>query len=209
MSMPIVLVFDCGWGGRMIGEYIKQELPVEVRRVTDRRDYGNMDPLEVRDLVAEKLAPHTGAAEVIVLANPVMTLAALESLRRRFPEQKFIGYGGDITELIHDARQVLIFAPEKIRRVEGYQKIKAECGTSVVEPDCKKWISMMKSRGIPTAQTAKGVEVGAKILLLHPDLLFRRRLVEEAVGWRGEVVNMREKMVKDLKEELGLQGWKV
>ena len=81
-----VVVFDCGWGGEIIGDFIAEEIPFRVEKVIDYKNaqYGEKDFEEMKELVEQALLKYIGKVRVIVLADAVMALELMDYLQKKY-----------------------------------------------------------------------------------------------------------------------------
>ncbi len=97
-----VLVYDSGWGGELVADYLANELKVvEVTRLIDWRNlpYGTKSSSEIKHLLCENLKNHIGKVNLVVLGGFVVS-EYIEYLRKQFPNQAFVGLSIDINQII-------------------------------------------------------------------------------------------------------------
>ncbi len=90
-----IAVFDTGYGGELFADRLEKELPVvEVIRVITWRNARKMEehPLAARKLTEESLRPYIGNVDLLVIANYQLSITCLSYLRKKYPNQKFIGF---------------------------------------------------------------------------------------------------------------------
>ena len=90
-----VVVFDGGYGGECFADKINQELPIiDVIRVIDWRNADGLlnSARSARRVAVNALRPYIGKVDLIVLANHLLTITSLKYLRRKYKNQKFIGF---------------------------------------------------------------------------------------------------------------------
>lgn len=90
-----IVVFDGGWGGEVIANYLGQELQVmDILRVIDwdNAPYEEKDSEEICRLAEVALKDYFGKVDLIVLGGYSAALA-LEYLRQKYPQQKFVAVG--------------------------------------------------------------------------------------------------------------------
>ena len=90
-----IAVFDTGYGGEIFADRLETELPVvEVIRVIAWRDAERIEkhPLTSRKIVEESLRSYIGNVDLIVVANYQLSATCLSYLRRKYKNQKFIGF---------------------------------------------------------------------------------------------------------------------
>ena len=93
--LKTVVVFDSGFGGELFADYIEDKVPVfEVIRVIDWRHSSeiNKNPRLARKCAAKALRPYIGRVDVIVFANYLLSMTSLGYFRRKFKNQKFVGF---------------------------------------------------------------------------------------------------------------------
>lgn len=90
-----IIVFDGGWGGETIAEYLEREICVaEIIRVIDweHAPYEGKTLAEIQDLSEKCLEPYFNKVDLIVIGGYTASLA-LGFLQARYPEQKFVSVG--------------------------------------------------------------------------------------------------------------------
>lgn len=96
-----VLVYDSGWGGELVADYLANELKViEVTRLIDWKNlpYSTKTPYEIKHLLCERLQNYIGKIDLIVLGGFVVS-EYIEYLRRQFPNQVFVGLDIDLKQI--------------------------------------------------------------------------------------------------------------
>lgn len=201
-----VLIFDCGFGEELIEKRIKERLPVDTERIIIR---GGQNISDVVKEIEGKVQNRIGCVDVVVIAHPGLALMMLKNLKQRYLGQKFVGYNGEIDSHVVGAKGVLILAPVELRRTEQYQKMKVQCGVErVVEPSCERWLKAVSCKNKLTLPDLSGeIGAGIKVFVLQEKLLLRKKKIEKIVGWRGEVVDLTNKIVRDVGEQCGLTKW--
>ncbi len=193
--MKKVLIFDYGFSGWKLGSLIEKEFPVEVKRliIGGEEVLHHQTNWEIRENAKVALEPFVGNVDVIILANPLVAMIAEDYLKLEFPEQKFIGYGWNLPDLVRDTKQVLVIAPERLGRTEQYQKMKAECqGVNIKETDSQRWLDLVKSdinlEDTDLIEDIKGL-TGGKMVLYNARLVLMENRLKEKVKWKVEVVD--------------------
>lgn len=90
-----IVVFDSGFGGELFADQLEAELPVtEVIRVIDWRNAEIiLTNAKLARKVAEKaLKPYLGKVDLIVFANYMLSVTSLGYFRRKYKDQKFVGF---------------------------------------------------------------------------------------------------------------------
>lgn len=140
-----VVVFDGGWGGKVVADVLSEEInTIEVVRVMDWQDvpYDRFSLAELQRLTIQHLEPYIGKADLIVLGGYVVSLAT-DELKRRYPKQKFVGMGLNY-HLILRARnypsQVAILVDSILIESAVCEEIRQNLPHStIIIPDCSGW----------------------------------------------------------------------
>lgn len=93
--LKTIVVFDSGFGGELFADYIEEKVPVfNVIRVIDWRHSEEIIKSShlARKCALEALRPYIGHADIIVFANYLLSMTSLNYFRRKFKQQKFIGF---------------------------------------------------------------------------------------------------------------------
>jgi len=144
-----IVVFDGGWGGRNVADYLAEELGViEVECVidNDHSPYELLSPEEVCDLAEKSLKPYLNKVDLIVLGGYVSSLA-LSMLQNRYPNQRFVGMGIDY-RLIYKTRcrpqTVTVMGDELLVHLPVWEELRYQLPeVSLVAPDCSGWESLI------------------------------------------------------------------
>lgn len=147
-------VFDSGIGGEAIALSLRQTLPqADVMVVNDRNNvpYGDKTPSEIRQLTDVAIQPLLGR-DVVVIACNSATAAAIDWLRQKYPDQKFVG----IEPMIKPAAGLTksgvigVCATPATLASDSYQKLLQTYAShlSVIEPDCSTWARMIEHRQV-------------------------------------------------------------
>ena len=206
-----VLVFDCGFCGAELERRIRDALPVEVSRVVAKMRRSDDGAAGVTRDICDEIEPYVGTVDVIVITNPILASGTLAELREKFPDQKFVGYDGNLSKTISGASRLLILAPASLRRTEMYQGMKVKCDNiDIVEPDCDRWIRATRYQNkLTLPDLSDEIKIGARVLILHEGLLLKRNRLKEIIGWRGEIINLEEDITWRVGKACGLTKWVV
>ena len=209
-----VVVFDNQSSG--VGDMIEDELPVEVVRITDAKNtsYAEKNESEIRELTLNALEPYLDKADLIVLAEPEVALAAEEFLRRKFPRQQFVGYGWELPKLLKRAKNVRVLTTPAVRRMARYQAMKAECpGVRFSERECLGWETSLSSPGAldravedELIEHAKEGFSGGIVVIYTTSMIHLENRLRQAFRWRATVVDMRAILLRAACAALGFRG---
>ena len=203
-----VLVYGGKKNALSIGQFLEQRIPVEVNVMTSRMEFSELSTAQIVKETEDALCSQIGRNELIVLADPLDAVVAEETLRTRYPRQKFVCYGQGLTRIIQRLEAVYILVALKIRRLELYQRIKAQCQkTEIRETEGQEWKKLIENRRRTKEEVMRTVRLaqGAPIVVFHPD--FSCSEIKEIVDWRNEVIDLEEEILKSAKAELGLMKW--
>jgi glutamate racemase len=149
-------VFDSGIGGEAIAAALRLVFPTAIiTTVNDHENvpYGSKTPDEIINLTDIAIQPLINAGcDVITLACNTATAVAIETLRAKYPNQKFIG----IEPMIKTAAEltkshtIAVCATPATLASDRYGKLVKKFGTglSIIEPDCSDWAQMIENNQI-------------------------------------------------------------
>ena len=145
-------IFDSGIGGEAIAGSLATEFPLaQIITVNDREHlpYGNRTPEDITQLTDAAIQPLLReACDVIVIACNSATAAALETLRKRYPDQRFVGLEPMIKPAAALTKKGVIgvCATPATLASSRYRELKKQYATDVttLEPDCSSWAQMIE-----------------------------------------------------------------
>lgn len=144
-EMLKVVVFDSGWGGELVADFLMEELTtVEVVRAIDwtRAPYCGKSVEEICELAEATLKRHIGEADVIVLGGYAVSLA-LDFLHEKYPRQKFVGMGINYDKVLRSRTfpgQVALLMDQLTSESELRQEMRQALPYStLIIPDCTGW----------------------------------------------------------------------
>lgn len=149
-------IFDSGIGGEAVAIALRVTFPqADIITVNDQAHvpYGDKTQKEVIHLTDTAIQPLlTASCDVIILACNTATMAALETLRARYPRQKFIGIEPMIktaAALTKSGVIAVCATPATLAstRYHELKKLHAK-DLTVLEPDCSEWASMIQNSQI-------------------------------------------------------------
>lgn len=154
LKMRRVLVFGLGAGGKNVISYLQEELStVEIVSLIDQHTtiYDTLLPKELLSKVVRALQSHIGKAEVIVLANYILT-PILADLQRLFPEQLFVSVdfsGYQMARNYSGQNQVIILASPALQTTLWFDDLTRQFdGQGALVPNCAGWEQLIDDRGI-------------------------------------------------------------
>lgn len=138
-----IVVFDSGWGGELVADFLMQELRVvEVVRVIDwaHETYAGAT-LDV-SVAAECLAPYIGKVDLIVLGGYTVGVM-LSALRRVYPEQEFVAPSINYDKMLRSRQypeNVAILMNCMLRDSALFRELRERLPFStLVLPECTNW----------------------------------------------------------------------
>lgn len=90
-----IVIFDSGYGGEFFADKLEEELPiVKIIRVIDWRNAEKFltSPKEARKIAKTDLRPYIGQVDLIIFANHLLSLTSLKYFKRKYKNQKFLGF---------------------------------------------------------------------------------------------------------------------
>ena len=157
-------IFDSGRGGELVAQKLKELLPRHTYTVVNdlaHAPYGERSYDDIRRLTEAAIQPLLDC-DIIVIACNSATTAAIEWLRSRYPEQRFIG----IEPMIKPAAEltktgvITVCATPATLRSEAYQRLKERYAKdlTVMEPDCEAWAQMIEENTMNDEKITEMVE---------------------------------------------------
>lgn len=171
-------IFDSGIGGEAIAEALRGTFPYATIITTNDKEhlpYGNKSKDEViklTDIAIQQFLD--GSYDVIIIACNTATALAIDTLRERYPTQKFIG----IEPMIKTAASITksniigVCATPATLASTRYHLLLSKFGTGlqIVEPDCSDWASMIENNRINHDHIKKNIDEicakGADVIVL-------------------------------------------
>lgn len=171
-------VFDSGIGGEAVAAALQNTFPdASMLIVNDKANvpYGGKSPSEVIRLTDAAIQPLLSAqCDVIVLACNTATAAAIETLRGRYPSQKFIGIEPMIkpAAALTKTNTIAVCATPATLASNRYHNLVARYAADIkiIEPDCSDWAYLIEHSQINHEHIAAVIESvineGADVIIL-------------------------------------------
>ncbi|MNI70632.1 Glutamate racemase [compost metagenome] len=141
------------------------------------------------------------SCDVIILACNTATAAAIETLRNRYPAQKFIG----IEPMIKSAARltfsntIAVFATPATLKSERYRQLIETYGIhlNIIEPDCSEWAYLIENNQLNRAHIEQHIQEvckrGADVIVLGcTHYHWIKDLVIEIADGRAKVIEPSE-----------------
>ena len=160
-------VFDSGIGGLSVARAIEQAFPnSRVIYVNDAENvpYGTKTPDEIYTLAYPKIEQlYNQSCDLIVLACNTLTSTNLERLEAAFPVP-FIGFEPMVKPAGRQtsSQKIIVCATPATLSSQKYKQLKEEYvqGTTVIEPDCSDWASLIEENKITEEKIRGAIEPG-------------------------------------------------
>jgi glutamate racemase len=149
-------VFDSGIGGEAIAQSLRLTFPnAEIIAINDRAHlpYGSKTSPEVIELTDIAIQPLLeSSCDIIVIACNTATALAIDSLRTKYPNQKFIGIEPMIKTAakLTKSKTIAVCATPATLASERYHNLIKKFGNDlqIIEPDCSNWAQMIEENQI-------------------------------------------------------------
>lgn len=171
-------VFDSGIGGEAVAAALQNTFPLAtIVTVNDRENvpYGSKTTHEVISLTDKAIQPLLSiSCDIIVLACNTATAAAIETLRKRYPAQKFIGIEPMIktASALTLSNTIAVFATPSTLKSQRYKQLIETFGShlTVIEPDCSQWAYLIENNQLNRAHVEQNIQDvcsrGADVIVL-------------------------------------------
>jgi glutamate racemase len=198
-------IFDSGIGGEAVAAALRTNFPeAEVTVVNDRENvpYGSKTQDEVIKLTDAAIQPLLDTnCDVIILACNTATALAIEELRSRYPDQRFIGIEPMVktaSELTKSKKIVVCATPATLAS-ERYHHLldKYAKDLDVIEPDCTEWAYLIENsqinRSHVEAKIREACDQGADVIVLGcTHYHWIKDLIIEIAAGRAQVIEPSE-----------------
>lgn len=148
-KMLKIVVFDGGWGGEVVTNYLSSELEtICVTKVIDWQNapYEDKDLSQIRQWTEQNLKPYIGTTDLIVLGGYTVS-TALEYLRRQYPMQRFVGMGINYYRVKKSRcfpTYVTLLGNSKLLEDLVYEEVRQKMpGSTIICPDCSGWDNLI------------------------------------------------------------------
>ena len=210
--MKKIVVFDCGWGGELIGDYLEEQIPVEVEKVIKYKDgqFGEMKDYEIAKIAETALAPYVGHCELIVLADTSTTVAIMDHLKYKFPNQKFVGYGEGMPMVVREFKgnRVMILTTESVKYQMKYLLMKIMTEKEIVQPECIGWSGLIDDGELKDDEIRRVIssEKAEAVLIYATSFIDIEDEIRASVAPGTAVIDMRQKLLRDVCTALEFVG---
>lgn len=210
-------VFDSGIGGEAIAESLRATFPdAQIITASDREHlpYGTKTQEEIIALTDAALQPLLAdTQDVIVIACNTATAFAIEYLREKYPNQKFIGIEPMIKSAVKltTNNKIVVCATTGTLSSDRYKQLKKNYASTiaVLEPDCSDWAYLIENNLINRSHIEKIIDdacnQGADVIVLGcTHYHWIKDLIEELAAGRAKVIEPSEAIGRRVKQLLQL-----
>lgn len=208
-------VFDSGIGGEAVAAALQETFPTaDIIIVNDKTNvpYGNKSSNQVISLTDAAIQPLLSAScDVVVLACNTATAAAIETLRSRYPSQKFIG----IEPMVKTAAQltksntIAVCATPATLASHRYKQLIEMFGAhlNIIEPDCSEWAYLIENNQLNRSHVEQMIielcERGADVIVLGcTHYHWIKDLIAELAAGQAKVIEPSEAIGRRVQELL-------
>lgn len=198
-------IFDSGTGGEAVAEALQITFPdAEITTVNDREHlpYGNRSASEIIELTDIAIQPLMQTdCDVIILACNTATAIAIETLRAKYPDQKFIGIEPMIKPAAEQTKSnvITVCATPATLASERYAELVKKYGSQleIIEPDCSQWAYWIENNQLNRSHIEQTVndacDKGADIIVLGcTHYHWIKDLITEIAAGRAQVLEPSE-----------------
>lgn len=198
-------IFDSGIGGEAVAAALRTTFPAAtVITVNDQANvpYGDKSRAEIIHLTDAAIQPLlAGQCDVIVIACNSATTAAIQVLRARYPQQRFIGIEPMIkpAATLTKTGTIAVCATPATLASPRYATLKSEhaANLTVLEPDCSDWAHMIEHDQINHQKITSTIhelcDDGADVVVLGcTHYHWIKELIVEAAAGRAHVLEPSE-----------------
>lgn len=171
-------VFDSGIGGEAVAAALRLTFPdANVITVNDHAHvpYGNKSKSEVLYLTDTAIQPLLdGTCDVIILACNTATALAINELRTRYPNQKFIGIEPMVKTAasLTKSNKIVVCATPSTLDSSRYRELLGRYAQhlEIIEPDCSEWAYLIENNQINRSHVEEQIidacNQGADVIVL-------------------------------------------
>lgn len=213
----IIGVFDSGIGGKAIANSLKKDFPqAEIIIVNDHKNvpYGDKTPAEIRHLTDMAIQPLLkSGCDVIVIACNTATAIAIDTLRHKYPTQKFVGIEPMIKTAasLTQSKIIAVCATPATLSSEHYDQLVKRYGhgLTIINPDCSDWAWMIENSQINQQKITQTINSLCKeradvIVLGCTHYIWIKDLITKISRDRASVIEPSEAIGKRVKNLLKL-----
>lgn len=208
-------VFDSGIGGEAIANEIKKSMPnAELITVNDKKNvpYGDKTDQAIIELTDNAIQPLINqSCDIIVIACNTATAIAIDFLRAKYPNQKFIGIEPMIKTAakLTKSNTITVCATPATLKSSRYKMLtqKYRDNINIIQPDCSTWAKMIEDNEI-NKNTIKNIvdqscdQKSDVIVLGCTHYHWIKDLIIDLANKRAVIIEPTEAIIKRIKQIL-------
>lgn len=139
-------VFDSGRGGEIVADRLQKLFPQDDFIVVGDQanlPYGDKTQSEIIRLTDAAIQPLIKSCPIIIIACNTATAMAIDFLRAKYPNKKFIGFEPAVKPAAGSSKsgKIIVLATPATLKSTRYLSLKKRFAddTKVIEPDCGNW----------------------------------------------------------------------
>lgn len=205
-------IFDSGIGGKAMATSLREAFPdATIRVVDDHKNvpYGSKTPDEIARLTDAAIQPLLKEqCDTIIIACNSATMAAIDTLRRTYPNQSFVGLEPMVKPAARLTKTgtIAVCATPLTLGSDRYNWLKQTYAQNirVIEPDCSNWARMIEAGQIDQTEIEKVVneccDQGADVIVLGcTHYHWVKDLAAEIAGERATILEPSEAIARRVK----------
>ncbi len=210
-------VFDSGIGGQAVARDLQKAFPAAEMLIVDDHEhvpYGTRDSEEILELTVAAIQPLLNKkCDVIVIACNTATSVAIETLRKTYPAQKFIGLEPMVKPAPAQSKSgvIAVYATPATLKSERYNHAKQLYAKNVkiVEPDCSDWATLIEDNKIDRSHIAavakQCIDASADVVILGcTHYHWIKEEIKQALNGKAIVLEPTDAIVARVRELLHL-----
>lgn len=214
-NMLKIAVFDSGWGGELCADFLEEELPVaQIIRLIDWRNfpYTGKSENEIISLTERAISRCINKVDIIVLASNISTLCALDYLKDKYPNQKFIGVPSILERAyIRNHEKSLVLSTTAIFCHPYYRKStnSRRQNNNYTLVSCDNWLKPIENGDFNKKliiDKIQSIDNFSIVMLECTHLIELRWLFEKIYDWRIRVFDARNLILDEVCLALKIKG---
>lgn len=202
-------IFDSGIGGEAVAIALQKTFPeAEIIALSDHKNvpYGDKTRAEVIRLTDLGIQPlMQKQCDIIIIACNTITTIAIEILRTRYPQQKFIGIEPMIKQAasLTKTHTIGVCATPATLASDRYATLVRQFGAdlTIIEPDCSQWAYWIENNQLNRLHIAATVnrlcEQGVDVIVLGcTHYHWIKDLITELAAGRARVIEPSEAIAR-------------
>lgn len=201
-----IVIFDVNYGGEVFADRLEEELGiVDVIRVIDWRNAAAAlsSPHQIRQVAEAALRPYIGRADLIFLANHLLSTTSLRYFRRRYKNQAFLGFE---IPAMKTTRKTLVLTTKALSKTFSFQYA-INCFKNKETLLLDHWTSKIDDGELTLAEVEQTLQSPAEILVLaNSNFSDIKTLLKTATHQNIKILDSHDSAIRDICKTLKLRG---